>query len=166
MHETVARLAQRFQVLPRVDRHMCECRVQNNHNNNHNNNNAIWGYDTHNHTHTTTHNTQQQQQQSVAILAQVVDIRRGFLRLGALSSAIWSKRTRFIPISQSLCNIEQWHFLLLFPVRCGPLRLEAQTGLMKGDYSIIDYSMQCGSFDVGVSVCRVPVSFVWSCPLR
>ena len=30
--------------------------------------------------------------------------------------------------------------------------LEAQSGLMKGDYSVIDYSMQCGSFDVGVSL--------------
>ena len=30
--------------------------------------------------------------------------------------------------------------------------LEAQSGLMKGDYSVIDYSMQCGSFDVGASV--------------
>ena len=30
--------------------------------------------------------------------------------------------------------------------------LEAQSGLMKGDYSVIDYSMQCGSFDVWVSL--------------
>ena len=30
--------------------------------------------------------------------------------------------------------------------------LEVQSGLMKGDGSIIDYSMQCGSFDVGVSL--------------
>ena len=30
--------------------------------------------------------------------------------------------------------------------------LEAQSGLLKRDYSVIDYSMQCGSFDVGVSV--------------
>ena len=30
--------------------------------------------------------------------------------------------------------------------------LEVQSGLMKGDYSVIDYSMQHGSFDVGVSL--------------
>ena len=30
--------------------------------------------------------------------------------------------------------------------------LEAQSGLVKGDYSVIDCSMQCGSFDVGVSL--------------
>ena len=30
--------------------------------------------------------------------------------------------------------------------------LEAQSGVMKGDYSVTDYSMQCGSFDVGVSL--------------
>ena len=30
--------------------------------------------------------------------------------------------------------------------------LEVQSGLMKGDDSIIDYSMQFGSFDVGVSL--------------
>ena len=30
--------------------------------------------------------------------------------------------------------------------------LEAQSGLMKGDYSVIDNFMQCGSFDVGVSL--------------
>ena len=30
--------------------------------------------------------------------------------------------------------------------------LEAQSGLMNGDYSVIDYSMQCGSLDVGVSM--------------
>ena len=28
----------------------------------------------------------------------------------------------------------------------------AQSGLMKGDYSVVDFSMQCGSFDVGVSL--------------
>ena len=36
VHEFVACLAQRLQVLPRVDRHMCECCVQNN------NNYTIW----------------------------------------------------------------------------------------------------------------------------
>ena len=30
--------------------------------------------------------------------------------------------------------------------------LEAQSGLMKGDYSVIDYSMQCGSFEFWVSL--------------
>ena len=30
--------------------------------------------------------------------------------------------------------------------------LEVQSGLMKGDYSVVDYSMQHGSFDVGVSL--------------
>ena len=30
--------------------------------------------------------------------------------------------------------------------------LDVQSGLMKGYHSVIDYSMQCGSFDVGVSV--------------
>ena len=30
--------------------------------------------------------------------------------------------------------------------------LEAQSGLMKGDYSVVDYSMRCGSFDVVVSM--------------
>ena len=68
---------------------------------------------------------------------------------------------------------EQWQSLLLFPIRCGSLRpcgwirvmlsalcvqqtlrffLEAQSGLLKRDHPVIDYSMQCGSFDVGVSV--------------
>ena len=32
------------------------------------------------------------------------------------------------------------------------LNLDSQSGLMKGDYSVIDYSMHCGSFDVEVSV--------------
>ena len=43
---------------------------------------------------------------SVAILAQVVDIRRGFLRLGALSGAILSKRTRFILSSLVFCVLD------------------------------------------------------------
>ena len=47
-------------------------------------------------THTLMSLPKQQQQHSVAILAQVVDIRRGFLRLGALSGAILCKRTRFM----------------------------------------------------------------------
>ena len=64
---------------------------------------------------------------------------------------------------------EQWQSLLLFPIRCcdpvdlscavGSVRaadtstpLEVQSGLTKGDYSVIDYSIQCGSLDVGVSV--------------
>ena len=34
LRELVASQAQRFQVLPRVDRHTCECRVQNNNTNN------------------------------------------------------------------------------------------------------------------------------------
>ena len=59
---------------------------------------------------------------------------------------------------------------------------EVQSGLMTGDDSIIDYSMQFGSFDVGVSlpaacssaafpvvsapaVAAFSVSFVRSCPL-
>ena len=69
---------------------------------------------------------------------------------------------------------EQWQSLLLFPnsmwafailwldlsyavgsVCCSSyasILLEAQSGLMKGDYSVIHYSMQCCSFDVGVSL--------------
>ena len=43
---------------------------------------------------------------SVAILAQVVDIRRRFLRLGALSGAILSKRTRFILSSLLFCVLD------------------------------------------------------------
>ena len=55
-----------------------------------------------------------------------------------------------------------WAFAILWldlsyavgSVRAGDasILLEAQSGLMKGDYSVIDYSMQCGSLDVGVSV--------------
>ena len=56
----------------------------NNHNNNNNNNHNNNNY-------------------SVAILAQVVDIRRGFLRLGALSGAILSKRARFISCVLGVC---------------------------------------------------------------
>ena len=43
---------------------------------------------------------------SAAILAQIVDIRRGFLRLGALSNAILSKRTRFILSSLVFCVLD------------------------------------------------------------
>ena len=50
-------------------------------------------------------NPRQQQQHSAVIFALVVDFCRGFLRLGALSGATWSKRERFSPISQSLCVI-------------------------------------------------------------
>ena len=42
----------------------------------------------------------------VAVLAQVVDVRRGFLRLGALSGAILSKRTRFILSSLVFCVLD------------------------------------------------------------
>ena len=35
---------------------------------------------------------------------------------------------------------------------CASVLLEEQSGLMKGDYSVIDYSMQYGPLNVGVSV--------------
>ena len=54
---------------------------------------------------------------SVAILAQVVDIRRGFLRLGALSGAILSKRTRFILSSLVFCVLDSGCRLRRYPCR-------------------------------------------------
>ena len=44
--------------------------------------------------------------------------------------------------------------ILWFSVRAADasILLEAQSGLMKGNYSVVDYSMLCGSFDVGFSL--------------
>ena len=58
-----------------------------------------------------------------------------------------------------------WAFAILWldlsyavgSVRAGDasILLEAQSGLVKGEDSVVDYSMQCGSFDVVVSVLAV-----------
>ena len=46
-----------------------------------------------------------------------------------------------------------WAWVVLWlDLSYASILLEAQSGLMKGDYSVIDYSMQCGSFDVWVSL--------------
>ena len=46
-----------------------------------------------------------------------------------------------------------WAWVILWlDLSFASILLEAQSGLMKGDYSAIVYSMQCGSFDVGVSL--------------
>ena len=52
-----------------------------------------------------------------SILAQVVDIRKGFLRLGALSGAILSKRTRFILTSLVFCVLDSGCRLTRYPCR-------------------------------------------------
>ena len=109
----------------------------------------------------------------------------------AFAESLCYSEQRLILVCCSQFDVGPWAILWLdLSYAVGSVRaadtsilLEVQSGLMKGDYSVIDYSMQCGSFDVWVSLpaacssaasprcacaCRrrVSVSFAWSCPLR
>ena len=93
----------------------------------------------------------------MAILAQVVDIRRGFLRLGGtVRCHLEQAKEVHSNFAESLCYLNNGNPCCCSQFDVGPcdpvVGSEAQSGLMKGDYSVIDYSMQCGSFDVGVSL--------------